>query len=96
MIVSRIFAIPLPRLYSKIVIGKESMVEVNVLAPMDGTIALHHVDVGDMVTSGQSLLEVEAMKTFVRVSSPENGQVIWLADLGVMCGGDEVVAKLET
>lgn len=67
----------------------------DILSPFDGTVALYHVEIGDIVKKGDSVLEVEAMKTFMRVVSPADGKVTWMAELGEFVGHGEAVAHLE-
>lgn len=69
--------------------------QASILSPFDGTVALYHVEVGDVVVVGEKLLEVESMKTFMRVDSTAAGTVSWLEDLGVMVGHDQVIAIVE-
>ena len=72
------------------------MAVVEVLSPVDGSVALYHNDVGASVVKGEALVEVEAMKVFFRVEAPEDGTLVWVAELGEFVGHGEVVAKLET
>ncbi|HEY2981092.1 MAG TPA: biotin/lipoyl-containing protein [Anaerolineales bacterium] len=44
-------------------------------APMPGQVRAVNVSVGDMVTKGQTLLVVEAMKMEIRVQAPRDGVV---------------------
>ncbi len=57
----------------------------NVTSPMVGTIYLSpapdevpYVDVGDSVVAGQTLMLVEAMKTFNEIKAPKAGKIIEL------------------
>jgi biotin carboxyl carrier protein len=75
------------------------MVEVSrieVRAEMTGTVALRHVDDGARVERGDTIAEVECMKTFWPVYAPVGGIVRHKVELGEVVGQDEVIAIIET
>ena len=56
----------------------------SLIAPMPGAIAAIHVEAGDLVTEGQALLVLEAMKMLHTIVAPTSGVVTELpAHLGV-------------
>lgn len=54
----------------------------SVRAPMPGSVVAVHVDAGDSVTKGQSLLVIESMKMETTIAAPRDG-VIAAVEFGV-------------
>jgi biotin carboxyl carrier protein len=68
---------------------------VEVRAEMTGSLALRHADDGAMVEQGETIVEIECMKTFWPITAPVAGIVRHKVELGAVVGQDEVVAVIE-
>eukprot|EP00758_Cryptobia_borreli_P009336 Tbor_TRINITY_DN5471_c4_g3::TRINITY_DN5471_c4_g3_i1::g.24203::m.24203/K01968/E6.4.1.4A; 3-methylcrotonyl-CoA carboxylase alpha subunit len=66
-----------------------------ILSPMPGKVAKFLVSEGEIVTQGQNVLIVEAMKMEHLVKAPCDGAVKFVVREGHMAGPDEVLATLE-
>jgi acetyl-CoA/propionyl-CoA carboxylase biotin carboxyl carrier protein len=55
--------------------GDETSISGELLSPMPGTVTLVAVNAGDMVTAGQTVLVVEAMKMEHAITAPLDGVV---------------------
>ena len=71
------------------------MKAVDVRATIPGTITIIHVQDGARVDAGETILEVECMKTLWPVSAPAAGVVRLRAAAGELIGQDQVVATIE-
>jgi biotin carboxyl carrier protein len=53
-----------------------------------------HVEDGAAVEEGDSLCEIEAMKTFCRVSAQASGVVHWSVELGEVVDAGDVLGEI--
>lgn len=63
---------------------------------MDGVFSYQHFEDGAQVEKGQSIGEVELMKTFYSVEAPASGKVRYLVALGEMVAAGQALAEIET
>lgn len=66
-----------------------------VLSPMTGSVALRHADDGANVGAGETILDIECMKTMWPVYAPAAGVVRYRVELGEVVGEGDVVAVIE-
>lgn len=64
-------------------------------SPIFGTLALQHVADGGEVEEGEAIGEIEAMKTFYRISAPISGKLTWVMELGEVIGQGDIIAEIE-
>lgn len=67
----------------------------HVYPPMDGTVALRHVEDGAKVAAGETIVEIECMKTLWPAAAPIAGIVRHKAELGQFVSANDVVATVE-
>ena len=72
------------------------MAAVDVLSPLTGSVALLRAEDGARVERGDTVLEVESMKTFWPVEAPASGIVRLQVALGEVVGENQLVAIIET
>ncbi len=66
-----------------------------VRSPMPGQVRAVHVAPGDVVSQGQTLMLLEAMKMEIRIQAPCNGQVeVIHADEGVVVEKDQILVRV--
>lgn len=61
-----------------------------------GSVSQQHVESGALVKAGESLGELECMKTLFPIVAPCDGVVTWLVVLGAFVGQDEALAEIES
>lgn len=66
-------------------------------APMPGQVRAVNVSAGDIVTKGQLLVVLEAMKMEIRLSAPFDAEVISLeTHIGQTVERDQIIARLQS
>ena len=66
-----------------------------VKSPVTASIWMHSTGVGQTTYAGSTILILEAMKLEIPIDSPVDGEVVWLADQGVIVEEGSVVAVIE-
>lgn len=64
-------------------------------AEMSGVLAAVSAVSGAIVQEGDSVGEIECMKSFWPIVSPSSGILTWLISLGDMIGQDQIIATVE-
>ena len=67
----------------------------NCNSPLTGTLTIQHVADGARVSAGETVAEVECMKTLWGITAPAAGVVRYKATLGQTVGDGELVAIIE-
>ena len=71
------------------------MANVNVEAPVPGSVWTHSVGVGQIVTAGTVVVIMECMKSEIPVETPCDGEVTWLRPCGDTVSVGDVVAIVQ-
>lgn len=71
------------------------MVVSHLVSPVMGTVASFFVDDGAEVAAGDTVVEIESMKTFFSVAAETAGIVRLKVALGEVVGEDDVLAEIE-
>lgn len=64
-------------------------------AEVVGSVSNQHCDTGAQVKAGESIGEVECMKTMFSILAPCDGVLRWIADVGAFVGEGEIIAEIE-
>jgi 3-methylcrotonyl-CoA carboxylase alpha subunit len=72
------------------------MATVEIRATIPGTVSLVHVADGATVDRGETIIEIECMKTMWPLTAPAAGVVRLQAALGEMVAQDQVLAIIDT
>jgi biotin carboxyl carrier protein len=60
-----------------------------------GSVSQMHADTGSQVKAGESIGEIECMKTLFPIIVPCDGKLRWLVEVGAFVGQGEAIAEIE-
>ena len=66
-----------------------------VLASIYGSLAVIDKPSGSVVKKGETIAQIECMKSFWELIAPADGVIHWRLTLGEVVGQDEIVAQIE-
>lgn len=72
------------------------MATAKVTAMTVGSVSQMHAASGSIIKAGESIGEIECMKTLFAIYAPCDGVLRWLVDIGAFVGQDEAIAEIET